>query len=82
MTGVVGRTSLILGEGLEPRHAGHHLVEDYQVVGAFGRHVDRVVAVVAGVDFVAFLFEEQDVGLQEFDLVVHPEYFDHTVIGF
>ncbi len=76
-----GAHLLDLGERFESRHAGHHFVEDYQVVGPFGSHVDRVVAVVAGVYFVALLFEEQDVGLQQFDLVVHPEYFDHTVSG-
>ena len=77
-----GAHLLDLGKGFESRHAGHHFVEDDQVVGSFGSHVDRVVSVVAGVHFIALLFEEQDVGLQEFDLVVHPEYFDHTVIGF
>ena len=56
--------------------------EAVQVVGSFGSHVDRVVSVVAGVHFIALLLEEQHVGLQQFDFVVDPEYFDHTVIGF
>ena len=71
ITGVVGRTSLIW-EGFESRHAGHHLVEDDQVVGAFGGHVDRVVSVVAGVHLVPFPLQEQHVGLQQFDFVIDP----------
>ena len=78
----VGAHLLDLGKGFESRHAGHHFVEDDQVVGSFGSHVDRVVSVVAGVHFIALLLEEQHVGLQQFDFVVDPEYFDHTVIGF
>ena len=77
-----GAHLLDLGKGFESRHAGHHFVEDDQVVGSFGSHVDRVVSVVAGVHFIALLLEEQHVGLQQFDFVVDPEYFDHTVIGF
>ena len=70
-----------LGKGFEARHAGHHLVEDNQVVGAFRGHVYRVVSVVAGVHFIALLLQEQHVRFQQFDFVVHPEYFDHTVVG-
>ena len=65
------------GQRLEPRHAGHHLVEDDQVVGALGGHVDGVVAVVAGVHLVAFAFEKEHVGLEQLHFVVDPEYLDH-----
>ena len=81
MTGVVGRTSLILGRVFEARHAGHHLVKDDQIVGIFGRHVDGVVAVVAGVDLIALLLEEEDMRFEQFDFVVDPEYFDHASDG-
>ena len=75
-----GGTHLLdLGKRLEPRHAGHHLVEDDQVVGAFRSHVDGVVSVVAGFDIVTLLAEEQHVGFQQFDFVVYPEYFNHGV---
>ena len=74
-----GADLLDLGERLESRHAGHHLVEDNQVVGLLGGHVDGVVAVVAGIDLVALLLEEEHVGLEQLDFVVDPEYLDHTV---
>ena len=67
-----GAYLLDLGKGFQSGHAGHHLVEDDQVVAAFGGHVDRVVPVVAGVDFIPFLTQEEHVGFQQFDLVVHP----------
>ena len=71
---------LDLGQGFESGHAGHHLVEDNQVVGPFGGHVYRVVSVVAGVHLVAFLREKQHVRFQQFHFVVHPEYFDHSAV--
>jgi len=67
-----GAHLLDLGEGFESRHAGHHFVEDDQVVGSFGSHVDRVVSVVAGVHLVPFPLQEQHVGLQQFDFVIDP----------
>ncbi len=56
----------------EPRH---HLVEDDQVELPRGHQIEGVVAVVAGFDVVAFPLEEQDVGFEKFDLVVHPQNF-------
>ena len=66
----------------QPRHAGHHLVEDDKVVCRGRGHVDRVVAVVACVYLVAFGREEHDVGFEKLDLVVDPEYLCHSIFVF
>ncbi len=73
-----GAHLLDLGEGFEAGHAGHHLVEYDQVVGRFRGHVDGVVAVVAGLHLVAFLPEEEHVGLEQLHFVVYPEYLNHS----
>jgi hypothetical protein len=51
-------------QGFESCHTRHHLVQDDEVVVALRRHVDRVVSVVAGIDFVTFSPEEKHVGFQ------------------
>ena len=58
---------MILGRVSSPVMPGIISSKIIRSVGASAAMSNRVVAVVAGVDFVAFLFEEQDVGLQEFD---------------
>ena len=63
----------------EPRHAGHHLVEDNQVVGRLRGHVDGVVTVVAGVYLVSFPLQKENMGLEQLHFVVHPEYLYHSV---
>jgi len=42
-------------------------------------HFDGVVAVVAGLHLVALPTQEEHVGLEQFDLVVDPEDFDHDL---
>ena len=51
-------------QGFESCHTRHHLVQDDEIVAAFRCHVDRVVSVVAGIDFVTFSPEEKHVGFQ------------------
>ena len=51
-------------QGFESCHTRHHLVQDDEVVVALRRHVDRVVSVVAGIDFVTFSPEEKHMGFQ------------------
>ena len=57
---------------LETRQARHLLVEEHQVEGLRAALVDGVGSVADGHDLVAFLFEEDDVGLQQLYLVIDP----------
>ena len=81
ITGVVGRL-LDQRKRLEARHAGHHLVEDYQVVGCGAHHVDGVVTVVAGIHLVTLTLEKKDMRTQKLYLVIHPKYLNHNVQSF
>ena len=56
----------------ESRNAGHHLVENDQIVALSRRHLDCVVSIVAGIDLIAFGFEEQYMRFQQLDLVINP----------
>ena len=79
-----GRGGVFLdpGEGFESGHPGHHFVEDDEVEGFLLHHLDGVVAVVAGFDFVSFVLQKQEVGFQEFDLIVYPQnpYVGHVFL--
>ena len=68
-----GGTHLLdLGKRFETRHAGHHFVEDDQVIGAVADHVDRIVTVVAGIDVISFLPQEKYMRFQQFDFIIDP----------
>ena len=67
-----GANLLDSGQGFESRNAGHHLVENYQIVALCRSHLDCVVSIVAGIDLIAFGFEEENVRFQQFDLVINP----------
>ncbi len=56
----------------ETAQARHHLVEKYQVEGLLPALVDGIGAVADGNDFVSFLLKEQNVGFEEFNLIVDP----------
>jgi hypothetical protein len=59
-------------ECFETAETGHHLVEEHQVEGLLAAFFDGIVTVADGNHFVAFLLEEKDVGLEQFNLVVNP----------
>ena len=73
--GCRGGDFLDAAQCLEPAQPGHVLVEQDEVEGGLGAAVEGIVAVRYGLHLVAFLLEEEDVGLQELNLVVHPEQF-------
>ena len=58
---------------LEPAAAGHLLIEQDHAVRLALQQDQGVVAVRGGLDGEALFLEEQDVGREAFDLVVHPE---------
>ena len=60
-------------EGVQPCQAGHLLVEQHQVGLRCLQLFQRIGAGAYGIDCITFLFEEEDVGLEEVDLVVGPE---------
>ena len=60
------------GQGFESGNAGHHLVENDQVVTLGRSHIDCVISIIAGIDLITFGFEEENVRLQQFDLVINP----------
>ena len=57
---------------LQTGHTGHHLVEDDKVVRVRAHHIDGIVAIVAGINLVTLILQEEDVRLQEFHLVINP----------
>ena len=59
-------------ERFESAETGHHLIEEDEVEGFLTAFFNGVVAVADGYHFVAFLLEEKDVGLEQFNLVVYP----------
>ena len=61
------------GECLESAEAWHIFVKENKVIGALGHAVKGVVAVANGIDLVTLLLEEEDVGFEEFYLVVNPK---------
>ena len=60
-------------EQLEPAAARHLLVEQHDAVRLALQQDQGVVAVGRGLHGEALLLQEQDVGREAFDLVVHPE---------
>ena len=60
-------------EELEPPPARHLLVEQDHAVGLALEQDEGVVAVGGGLHGEALLLQEQDVGREALDLVVHPE---------
>ena len=70
--GVAGCISLMRWSVSRPEQARHLLVEEHQVEGLRPALVDGVGSVADGHDLVAFLFEEDDVGLQQLYLVIDP----------
>ena len=73
--GYGGQHLLDAGQGLEAADARHVLVEQDEVVGLLGTAFEGVETVGHGVNRVTFLFEEEDMGLQELYLVVNPKKF-------
>ena len=68
-------------ERLEAADAGHVLVEEDDVDLTVAEFVEGLGAAGHGDDLVAAFFEEKDMGLEEFNLVVGPEYGDVVHIG-
>ena len=69
-----GGVDLLDGDqGFESGESGHILIEEDEVKSLFATAVDSVLSADDGRHVVAFLFEEEDVRLEEVDLVVSPE---------
>ena len=62
-----------LRERFEAAEAGHVFIEKYEVEIFFLAQFERVRAVGSGGNVITFLFEKQDVGAEQVNLVVHPK---------
>jgi hypothetical protein len=62
-----------LAQHVEAAPSRHLLVQQHQVVRLPAGERERVIAVRRGVDLVALLTEEEEVGLEKLDLVVDPQ---------
>ena len=71
--GCGGRYLLDALKCLQTIKSGHHLVEENKVETTFTAKVDGIVAIANGDDLIAFLFQKNDVGAQQFYLVIHPQ---------
>ena len=60
-------------QGLQTAQARHHLVEQYQVESSFLTFLNGIGAIAYRHDFVAFLFQKEQVGTKQLYLVVSPE---------
>ena len=60
-------------EEIQPAPAGHLLVEQHHAVGLALEQDQGVVAVGGGLDGKSLLFQEQDVGREALDLIIHPQ---------
>ena len=60
-------------EQLEAAAPGHLLVEQHDAVRLALQQGERIVAVRRLLDRKALLLEEEEVGREAFDLIVHPE---------
>ena len=68
------RELLYLLQRFESAYTGHHLVEQHQVELVLLTFFDGVGAVAHGHHLVSFVLQEDDMGAQEFYLVVNPKY--------
>jgi len=57
---------------LQSAQARHLLIEEHQVERPFTAQVDGIGAVAGASHLVAFFLQEDDVGLQQFHLIVYP----------
>ena len=71
--GCGGRYLLDALKCLQTIKSGHHLVEENKVETTFTAKVDGIVVIAHGDDLIAFLFQKNDVGAQQFYLVIHPQ---------
>ena len=67
------RQLLYLLQRFESADAGHHLVEQHQVELMLLALFDGICSVAHGHHLVSFALKEDDVGAQEFNLVVYPQ---------
>jgi len=71
--GCRGRHLLDALQRLQAAEARHVLIEEDEVVGLLAATVDGVEAVGDGIDRVAFLFQKEDMSLQQLYLIVDPK---------
>ena len=64
-------------QGLQTCHAGHVLVKEDDVEHTVD-NIQCILAVAGGDDLIAFVFQIDDIGLQQVYLVVNPEYLSHN----
>ncbi len=64
---------LYLLKGLQTAQSRHLLVEQYEVESVLGTLLYGIAAVAHGAHIVAFLLQEDDVGVQQLYLVVDPK---------
>ena len=70
-----GKNFLNAGKRFQAIDTRHVLVKKNKVIGRLGTLFEGIIAIRHGIDLIAFLFQEQDVGLQQFYLIVYPKEF-------
>ncbi|CAI8300035.1 MAG: Uncharacterised protein [Flavobacteriia bacterium] len=68
-----GTDLLDLFQGFQTIHSRHVFVQKDQVVGFAAYLIQGVVPVVHCIDCVVFFAKEDQVGFEQFDLIIHPE---------
>ena len=71
--GHIGVGRFQAGEGFQPGDAGHALIQENDVDGLIGfTLIEGIMAVGHLDDVVAFFFQKEELGFEQFDLVVGP----------